>query len=165
MLRRRVGLLVVDDEREQRLREEPRLEHASAVLVRDPALPSVPDRLDHRDSDVTRLFLDGVDHRLDPLPYDYRLHLRHPFTSDLVQQQHVTPNAVQLTDALAHADEPKAAAEMEPQARLVLGEDPRLQCPDASGLGLRDQRFEQRSPDAPPCAHEATYTLSSATPL
>src|SRR5207253_5748320 len=38
-----VGLLVGDDEDEQRLRQEPRLEHAPPVLVRDPALATVTD--------------------------------------------------------------------------------------------------------------------------
>src|SRR5689334_10252509 len=46
------GDLVVHDEDEQRLREEPRLEHAAAILVRDAALATVPDRLDHRDADM-----------------------------------------------------------------------------------------------------------------
>src|SRR5437588_1703134 len=42
-----LGLLVRDDEDEQRLRQEPRLEDPSAVLVRNAALAAVPDRLDH----------------------------------------------------------------------------------------------------------------------
>src|SRR5579884_2173346 len=37
--------LVPDDEDEQRLRQEARLEHAPPVLVRDAALPAVPDGL------------------------------------------------------------------------------------------------------------------------
>src|SRR5919204_2897631 len=44
--------VVLDDERQQRLRQEPRLEDAPPVLVRDPALPAVSDRLDDRDADV-----------------------------------------------------------------------------------------------------------------
>src|SRR6266496_4322136 len=64
------------------------------------------------------------------------------------QQQHVTPSALELTDALANADEAEPAAEMEPQTRLVLREDPGLQRPDARGLRQRDQRFEQPAPDA-----------------
>src|SRR3954469_2770619 len=51
--------VVGDDEHEQRLRQEPRLEDAPAVLVRDAALASVADRLDHRDADVARRLLDG----------------------------------------------------------------------------------------------------------
>src|SRR5437868_12069795 len=53
----RVGLVVVDDEHEHRLRQEARLEHAPAVLVRDAALTPVTDRLDHRHADVARLLL------------------------------------------------------------------------------------------------------------
>ena len=78
----RLDLGVVDDEDQQRLRQEARLEDAPAVLVRDAALAPVPDRLDHRDADVARLFLDGVDHRLDPLADHDCLDLRHPTTSD-----------------------------------------------------------------------------------
>src|ERR1041384_1353632 len=55
------------DEHEHRLRQEARLEDASAVLVGHAALATVPDRLDHRDADVAGLFLDRVDHRLDAL--------------------------------------------------------------------------------------------------
>src|SRR4029077_11989238 len=69
---------VLDDEREQRLRQEPRLEGAAAVLVGDATLAPVPDRLDDRDADVAGLLLDGVDHRLDPLLHDHRLDLDHP---------------------------------------------------------------------------------------
>src|SRR4051812_43961098 len=60
-----LGELVLHDEDEQRLRQEPRLEDASAVLVRDAALAPVADRLDHGHADVARLLLDRVDHRLD----------------------------------------------------------------------------------------------------
>ena len=72
---------VLDDEREQCLRQEPRLEDAAAVLVRDAALASVPDRLDDGHAHVPGLGLDGVDHRLDPLADDYRFHFRHVITS------------------------------------------------------------------------------------
>src|SRR5438445_12501668 len=58
---------VGDDEDQERLRQEPRLEDASSVLVRDAAFPSVPDRLDHGDADVARRLLDGVGDRLDAL--------------------------------------------------------------------------------------------------
>ena len=70
-----IGERVVDDEGEERLRQEPRLERAAPVLVRHSALAPVPDRLDDRDPDVAGLLLDGVDHRLDPLPHDHRLDL------------------------------------------------------------------------------------------
>src|SRR3954453_11289780 len=69
---------VLDDERQERLRQEPRLEHAAAVLVRDPALPSVTDRFDDRHADVARRLLHRVDHGLDPLPDHDCLDLDHP---------------------------------------------------------------------------------------
>ena len=62
---------------EQRLRQEPRLEDAAAVLVRDAALAAVADRLDHRHADVAGRVLDGVDHRLDALTDDDRFDLVH----------------------------------------------------------------------------------------
>src|SRR4051812_43340114 len=57
--------LVADEERQVRLRQEAGLEHPTAVLVGDPALPSMTDRLDHRHADVPGGVLDGVDHGLD----------------------------------------------------------------------------------------------------
>src|SRR5204863_3106460 len=73
----RVDDLVGDDERQERLRQEARLEHAPPVLVCDPALPAVPDRLDDRDAYMSGRVLDRVDHRLDALPYHDCLHLHH----------------------------------------------------------------------------------------
>src|SRR5207249_11487210 len=52
--------------RSQRLRQEARLEDAAAVLMRDPGLPAVTDRLDDGHSDMSGLLLDRVDHDLDP---------------------------------------------------------------------------------------------------
>src|SRR5207245_1169560 len=72
---------VLDDEGEERLRQEARLERAAAVLVGDTALEPVPDRLDDRDADVPGLLLHGVDDGLDPLPHDHRLDLDHPTLS------------------------------------------------------------------------------------
>jgi hypothetical protein len=72
-----LGERVLDEEREQRLRQEARLEGAAAVLVRHAALAPVPDRLDDRDADMAGLLLDRVDHGLDPLPHDHRLDLDH----------------------------------------------------------------------------------------
>ena len=72
---------VLDDEGQERLRQEARLEDAPAVLVRDPALASVPDRLDDGHADVAGLLLDRVDHDLDALPQDDRFDLRHEITS------------------------------------------------------------------------------------
>jgi hypothetical protein len=51
--------------------------------VRDPALAAMTDRLDDGHAHVTRLGLDRVDHGLDPLSGDYRLHLRHPLASSV----------------------------------------------------------------------------------
>ena len=69
--------VVLDHEDEQSLRQKPRLEDSSPVLVRDDALAAVADRLDHRDADVPGLLLDGVDHRLDPLTDHHSLDLDH----------------------------------------------------------------------------------------
>src|SRR5881397_2855502 len=49
---RRLGDRVLDDEREHRLRQEARLEHPAAIFVGHPALASMADRLDDRDTDV-----------------------------------------------------------------------------------------------------------------
>src|SRR5437763_395004 len=76
-----VHQVVLDDEEQQRLRQEARLEDAPAVLVRDPALPAVADRLDDRHAHMPGRFLDGIDHRLDALADDDRLDLDHTITS------------------------------------------------------------------------------------
>src|SRR4051812_6174479 len=57
-LDRSLDLVVVDDEDQERLRQEPRLEDAAAVLVGDAALAPVPDRLDHGHADVSGRVLD-----------------------------------------------------------------------------------------------------------
>src|SRR5436309_8117518 len=72
-----VGDLVLDEEDQERLREEARLEHATAVLVRDAALAAVPDSLDHRHADMPGRLLDCIDHGFDPLPDHHRFHLHH----------------------------------------------------------------------------------------
>src|SRR5262245_59597854 len=69
--------LVADEEGQDGLRQEPRLEHTTAVLVCDAALPAVADRLDDGHAHVTRRILDGVDHGLDPFPDHDRLNLHH----------------------------------------------------------------------------------------
>src|SRR3954449_2638650 len=69
--------LVADDEHEQRLRQEARLEHAPPVLVRDAPFASVTDRFDHCHADVPRGVLDRVDNGLDALPDDDGLDLEH----------------------------------------------------------------------------------------
>ena len=132
-----VDALVLDDEDQQRLRQEARLEDAPAVLVRDPALPAVADRLDHRHADVPGRVLDRVDHRLDALADDDGLDLDHSITSaSSFQQDGVAPEAVALADALAHADDAEADAVVQLQRRLVLREDRRLERPDAGALAL-----------------------------
>ena len=78
---------VLDDEDEERLREEARLEDPAAVLVRDAPLPAVPDRLEDGHTDVTRLRLDRVDDRLDALPDDHRLDLDHSPSSPRPQKK------------------------------------------------------------------------------
>src|SRR5438067_9803903 len=72
-----VGDLVLDEEDQERLREEARLEHATAVLVGDTALAAMADRLDHGHADVPGRLLDCIDHGFDPLPDHHRLHLHH----------------------------------------------------------------------------------------
>ena len=52
-----------------------------AILVRDAALASVTDRLDHRHADVPGGVLDRVDHRLDALTDDHCLDLDHEKSS------------------------------------------------------------------------------------
>src|SRR5262245_36377735 len=73
----RVGELVLHEEGQDGLRQEPRLEHTTPVLVCDAALPAVADRLDDGHAHVTRRILDGVDHGLDPLPDHDRLNFHH----------------------------------------------------------------------------------------
>ena len=72
-----VRATVLDDEDEERLGEEARLEDPAAVLVRDAPLAAVADRLEDGHTDVTGLRLDRVDDRLDALPDDHRLDLDH----------------------------------------------------------------------------------------
>src|SRR3954453_9147195 len=69
--------IVADEEGQDGLRQEPRLEHTTAVLVCDAALPAVSDRLDDRHTHVTGRLLDGVDHGLDPFADHDRLNLHH----------------------------------------------------------------------------------------
>src|SRR5205823_4405173 len=63
-----LGDLVLDEEDQDRLRQEARFEHPTAVLVRDAALPAVSDGLDHGHADVPGRLLDRIDHGFDPLP-------------------------------------------------------------------------------------------------
>src|SRR5436309_13835746 len=72
---------VLDDERQERRRQKARLEDTPPVLVSDPTLAPVTDRLDDRDADMACLLLHGVDHRLDALADDYGFNLGHSITS------------------------------------------------------------------------------------
>src|SRR5262245_43112428 len=71
-----------------RLRQEARLEDAPPVLVGDPALAAVADRLDHGDSDMTGV-LHRVDHGFDPLPDHDCLDL-HPAHDPLLSSRTVS---------------------------------------------------------------------------
>ena len=51
---------------------------------------------------------------------------------------------------LAAADDAEPGTLVQAEARLVLGEDARLDRPDAGGLGRRDERIEQGATDAAP---------------
>src|SRR4029453_12577377 len=64
-------------EDQQRLRQEAGLEDAPAVLVRDAALATVADRLDHGHAHMPGFVLDRVDHRLDALADHDRFDLDH----------------------------------------------------------------------------------------
>ena len=63
-------------------------------------------------------------------------------------QHHVPPGLAELAQALARADDAEAAALVQRDARRVLGEDPRLQRPDAAALGALDERAQQAASDA-----------------
>jgi hypothetical protein len=65
-----------------------------------------------------------------------------------LEQHHVAPDAVQLPDPLARADDAKAAAAVQGERGLVLGKDPGLERPDPGVLGARHEPLEQRPPDA-----------------
>src|SRR5262245_44174830 len=65
-----------------------------------------------------------------------------------LEEEHVTPDAVELTEPLTATDDAEADALMEAHAGLVLREDPGLDRPDAGRLGRGDERLEQRPTDA-----------------
>ena len=65
-----------------------------------------------------------------------------------LEQERVAPDAVELGDPVANADYAEAAAQMEREACAVLGEDRRLDRPDAVALRSRDELVEQRPRDA-----------------
>ena len=157
--------VVLDDEDQQRLRQEARLEDASPVLVRDPALPAVADRLDHRHADVPGRLLDGVDHRLDALADHHGLDLDHVITSLRRSIRTVSRHRPsRLAIAPADTDDAEADAVVQPQRCRVLGEDRRLKRPDAGALALLDQPFHKRAPDpaALPVARDVDARLGHA---
>src|SRR5215207_5835224 len=64
-----------------------------------------------------------------------------------LQQEDVAPAPLALAQALPPADHAEAAGLEHGHARLVLGEDHRLDGPDAARLGARHQGVEQRLAD------------------
>src|SRR5215831_13728798 len=67
-----------------------------------------------------------------------------------LHEHHVSPAAHVPADPLAHAEHAEATGLVQPEARHVLGKDPRLERPDAGVLGGATHGFEQRAADAPP---------------
>src|SRR5450631_3741400 len=65
-----------------------------------------------------------------------------------LHEEHVSPDAVKLPKPLTRSDHPESAALVEFHARDVLREDPALDRPDAGGIRMRDQGFEQAATDA-----------------
>src|SRR5215210_1255665 len=160
----RAGQLVGDHEREQRLRQEARLEHAPAVLVRDPALAAVTDCLDDRHADVPRLLLDRVDHGLDPLAQDDSLHLRHVTTSLRRSSRTTslqTPCNRPIRSCVPSGRKPKRRSR--PRLSSFSGKTPvcSVQMPARSELSTAAARSSAPMPS--PRAPSATYALTSAT--
>ena len=63
------------------------------------------------------------------------------------EQQDVAPHAMVATDTFTRADDAEPRGSVQGKAGLVVGEDPRLDGPDAGGLGRADQRGEQSPTD------------------
>src|SRR5262249_60117335 len=61
-----------------------------------------------------------------------------------LEEDDVSPDAVQIAEPLAHADLAEAACLVQPDRRLVLGEHAGAQRPVAVLLGTSDELFEQR---------------------
>src|SRR3954452_15545480 len=95
--------VVVDDERQQRLRQEPRLEHGAPVLVGDAASPPVTDRFDDRYAHVAGRLLHRVDHGLHPLPGHDRLHIDHPRPPPGFEHKKSAPRAEALEAPMPRA--------------------------------------------------------------
>src|SRR5581483_3106877 len=108
-----LGDLVLHEEDQHRLRQEARLEHTAAVLVGDPALPAVPDRLDHGHADVPGRILDRVDHGLDPLADHHRLNLHHPLPP-VARDHEKRPQRSVIAEAPLPRPAPAAALDLGP---------------------------------------------------
>ena len=141
--------VVLDDEDQQRLRQEARLEDAPAVLVRDPALPAVADRLDHRHAHVPGRVLDRVDHRLDALADDDGLDLDHSITSlrrsiRTVSRQRPSRLAIRLRTPTTR----KPTRWCSFRDASFSGKIDVFERPEPGALALRDERLHQRLADA-----------------
>src|SRR5579884_3019138 len=64
-------------------------------------------------------------------------------------KHHIAPASMHLAQPLASADHAKATGFVQPQARLILGENAGLQSPEAFPLRSKDQFGEQRASHAP----------------
>src|SRR5580700_931817 len=66
-----------------------------------------------------------------------------------LHEQHVSPHAVELSEALACTDNAKPASAVQFDARDILGKDPALDGPDPGVVGVRDEGLEKMAADAP----------------
>src|SRR5690348_16667795 len=76
-----LGQLVLDYELHHRLRQEPRFEHPTAILVGDTPLPTMTDSLNNCYADVPCLLLYGVTHRLHTITEHHGLYQHHLISS------------------------------------------------------------------------------------
>src|SRR3954452_23813343 len=105
---RTLDVLVGDDERHVRLRQEARLEDASPVLVRDALLAAVTDGLDNGDAYVPGGGLDGLHDRLDAVSDDDRFHFHH-LRVLLAGPTKKAPGLARSTEASLPQEEPSSA--------------------------------------------------------
>src|SRR3954453_12692063 len=152
---------VLDHEREQRLRQEARLEDATTVLVRDAALASVTDCLDDGHADVTGLVLDGVDHRLDALAHDDGLDLDHKRRSRKTVSLQI-PSRFAIRSRVPTTRNPQRSCSAI-DARFSGKIDVWIiQIPDAWAASINPS--SSCLPTPRPRASRATYTVFSTTP-
>ena len=64
-----------------------------------------------------------------------------------LEQNNIVPDVVDVAEALAAPDLAKTASTMQGEARVVMRQDLRLQCPESIGFGNGNQRAQQRSTD------------------